>query len=523
VNLKDYLRIARARWKLIVGSVVALVGAAALLTALTPPTYSSEARLFVSSSQGGTGAYEDSLLSAKRVDTYAGLVNSRQIADRVITRLDLDMQAGDIANQVTATVVPDTVIIEVGGTAEDPLEAQALTQVVAEEMSAYVTELETPLGSSRAPLKVTVVDDAPFPATPDSPDPLRNLGLAAIVGLLLGLGLAIVRESLDSSVKSPEDVAAVANLPVMGNIAYDPKADKRPLLTAMEGRAPQVEAFRVLRTNMQFVDVDHDSKVFTITSSVSGEGKSTVAANLAITLAQAGQRVLLMEGDLRRPRLHEFFGLEPSVGLTTVLLGKVRLEQAVQPTAVPGLAVLNSGALPPNPSELLQSESMSDLLLDARTGGYDAIIVDAPPLLPVTDAALLAAQSDGALLVVRHGRTSRDQLRIAMERLQAVGGRPVGVVLNMVTSSSGAEAYSFGYYSKDRDRRRPGPVTSPAQSPAEPPAATSHSPTIPAQSSSEPPPASTASALGEPALFVRPPRGRDKGDSDRGRRGGPSR
>jgi capsular exopolysaccharide synthesis family protein len=463
VNLRDYLRIARARWKLILGSMVAVMSAAAVLTALASPTYTSTARLFVSSTQGGSVAYQDSLFSAERIATYVGLVKSQQVATRVVDRLGLDLEPSALSEQVSAKAVPDTVIMEVSASAGGPRGAQRLAQAVAEELSAYVTELETSPGRAQAPLKVTVVDDAALPTTPESPVPLRNLGLAALLGLLLGLGAAVIRDSLDSSVKTPEDVADVAKLPVMGNIVFDPKAGKRPLITAVDSQARQVEAFRMLRTNMQFVDVDHDSKVFTITSSVVGEGKSTVAANLAIALAQAGQRVLLMDGDLRRPRLHQFFELEPSVGLTTVLVGKVTLLQAVQPTSVPGLAVLNSGTIPPNPSELLQSESMSDLLLDARTAGYDAIIIDAPPLLPVTDAALLAAQSDGTLLVIRHGRTTREQLRGSMERLRAVGGRPVGVVFNMVTSSSvpGDYGYSFTYSSKNKKRLQQPPFSDP--------------------------------------------------------------
>jgi capsular exopolysaccharide synthesis family protein len=215
-----------------------------------------------------------------------------------------------------------------------------------------------------------------------------------------------------------------------------------------------VEAFRVLRTNLQFVNVDSPSKVFVVTSSLPEEGKTTTSCNLAVALAQAGQRVLLLEGDLRRPKISEHLNVEEAVGLTTVLVGRIGLADAVQPSGVPGLDVLPSGATPPNPSELLQSNAMHDVM-DRLRKDYDVIVVDAPPLLPVTDAALLTAQSDGALLVIRHGKTTKDQVQHAAERLEAVDGRLVGAVLNMVPRRrSGDTYYGYGYgYAPERGRR----------------------------------------------------------------------
>jgi capsular exopolysaccharide synthesis family protein len=221
-----------------------------------------------------------------------------------------------------------------------------------------------------------------------------------------------------------------------------------------------VEAFRVLRTNMQFVDVDKDSKVFVVSSSVPGEGKTTTACNLAITLAQAGQKVLMVDGDLRRPQVAGVFEVEPTVGLTTVLIGTIELEDAVQESPVDNLRVLASGAIPPNPSELLQSRTMTEIVERARKE-YDVIVIDAPPLLPVTDAALLASQADGALIVVRHSKTTRDQLRHSMERLAAVDARALGLVFNMVPVRRGGTSHGYGYgygygYAPEPGRKRKG-------------------------------------------------------------------
>jgi capsular exopolysaccharide synthesis family protein len=459
VELRDYLRIARRRWTLIVGCMVAAVAIAAAVTFQTTPQYSSSARLFVSTSQSDSAeAYQGSLFSAQRVTSYADLASGQELSRRVIDRVGLALEPDELSKKISASVVPDTVILEISVTDPGPRQARRLAQAVAQELTAFVSELETPMGETTAPIKATIVDPASLPKAPEFPQPLRNLGLAAVLGLLLGLGASVVRELLDTSVKSHQDVTETTGAPVLGNIAFDPAAVKTPLVTDLGSHAPRVEAFRVLRTNMQFVDVDKDSKVFVVTSSVPEEGKTTTATNLAITLAQTGQRVLLVEADLRRPKISNNLRLETAVGLTTVLVGRIGLEDAVQDYSVPNLSVLTSGAIPPNPSELLQSEAMSEVLERLRKA-YDVIIVDAPPLLPVTDAALITAQSDGALIVVRHSKTSKDQLRHAMDRLEAVDGRALGVVLNMVPSRRGSDAYGDGYgygygYAPEPGRRK---------------------------------------------------------------------
>ncbi len=286
-----------------------------------------------------------------------------------------------------------------------------------------------------------------------SPQPLRNLTLAAILGLLLGLGLALVRELLDTTIKSPQDVTDAADAAILGTILFDSRAIKTPLVTDLELHSPRVEAFKMLRTNLQFVEIDRLSKVFVITSAVPSEGKTTTAVNLSITLAQAGQRVLLIEGDLRRPRVANYLKLEATVGLTTVLIGRIGVEDAVQPWGPDGLHVITSGSVPPNPAELLQSHVMQDTLVKLRER-YDMIIIDAPPLLPVTDAALIAAQADGAVMVFRHGKTTKDQALGAVDRLRSVDARVLGCVLNMAPER-GADSYAYGYgYAPKRGRRR---------------------------------------------------------------------
>ena len=209
-----------------------------------------------------------------------------------------------------------------------------------------------------------------------------------------------------------------------------PSVPRTPLLTDAGTHVPRAEAFRVLRTNLQFLDPDAPPRSFLITSAVPGEGKSSTATNLAITLAQAGKKVLLVDGDLRRPSIATMLGLEGAVGLTTVLVGRSDLEASIQLHRESGVHVLTGGPVPPNPSEILQSHATRDLLGRLRAM-YDLVVIDAPPLLPVADAAITAAEVDGAIVVVRHGKTTREQLRHSVERLEQVGARTFGVVVNM--------------------------------------------------------------------------------------------
>lgn len=451
MEIDDYLQVLRRRWRTVATFVVVLLAVAVVITIQATPQYSSSARLFVSTVQTDTtDAYEGSLFSAARVASYADLVTGEELSRRVIDELGIDMSPSELSGKIEATVVPETVIMDITVTDPNPEQAQLLAQTVAEELAVFVAELETPPTRSVAPIKATVVDPASVPGDPVSPQPGRNLGLAVVLGLTLGFGLAMLREVLDKSVKSAADVAEVSDTSVLASVGFDPEAGRKPLVTALAPHNPRAEALRVLRTNLQFVDVDTPgTKVFVITSSVPEEGKSATASNLAITLAQAGQKVLLVEADLRRPKLsHMLEWIEAGVGVSTVLAGRVSLEDAVQVyTPVPRLHVLASGTIPPNPAELLQSRAMADLLERARSK-YDVVIVDAPPLLPVTDAAVLAAQADGALVVLRCGKTTKEQLRHSIERLDAVKGRMVGVVLNMVPRTGGSgyrRAYGEGY------------------------------------------------------------------------------
>lgn len=445
MELKDYWRTIRRRWKVILLCLAATLAVASVITFQTTPLYSSSTRIFVSTSPSDSAqAYQGNLFATQRITSYASLVKDRPLAEKVADALGGSIDPDVLRDEVTATVDPDTVILEITATDADPVLARDIAQAYAEKLKNLVANLETPENKDVALVKASIVDNAQVPETPVSPQPVRNLGLAFVLGLLLGVGVAVLRELLDTSVSSAEDVAEVTPTPILGHIGADTSAVKRDPAEVLSDVTPWAEAFRVLRTNMQYVEVDQDQRVFVVSSSLPGEGKSTTAVNLAITLALAKQRVALVECDLRRPLIAKRLGLDDGVGTTSVLIGKVALRDALQPYGDTGLDVLACGPIPPNPSELLQSHAMEKLLGELREQ-YDIVILDAPPLLPVTDAALLAAQADGALLVVRHGKTTRDQLRHAVERVEAVDAKVIGVVINLAPARRTGRSYGYGY------------------------------------------------------------------------------
>ncbi len=224
------------------------------------------------------------------------------------------------------------------------------------------------------------------------------------------------------------------------------------MLTNLGSFAPRTESFRLLRTNLQFLDLDDQPRCLVISSAVPGEGKTMTSTNLAVALAQTGRRTLIIDADLRRPRVAGLLDLDAAVGLTTILVGKTELQDAIQVHEPSGLHFLASGAKPPNPTEILQSR-VTHNLIKQLSDEYDMVIIDAPPLLPVADASVLATLADGIILVVKHGKTTRDQLEEAIARLNQVGGRLFGVVVNMIPRRA-TNSYYYYYYEEGESKGR---------------------------------------------------------------------
>jgi Mrp family chromosome partitioning ATPase len=312
-----------------------------------------------------------------------------------------------------------------------------------------------------------LISEAEIPEAPDSPQPKRDGALGATVGLLLGLGVAFLKEQLDERIRSREAAEAVTGLPVLAELPFDDVISRNVLACQRNPHSPFAEATRGLRTSLMFLGIDQPLRRIVVTSSGSGEGKSTVAANLAITYAQAGKRIILVSADLRRPRVDMLFsvpagatGLSDVIaGLTDLGLGRpsrnghgpapsgTSLEEALtaalQPTSVDGLFVLPAGKLPPNPAELLGSQRAAEVL-EALSARADVVVMDTPPLLPVTDAAVLAPRADGVVLVASAGQTHRGALARAASTLAATRAPALGLVFNKVGGRAGS-GYGYGY------------------------------------------------------------------------------
>src|SRR5450759_1824545 len=313
VELHDYIRVLRKQWVLIALTAALAVAAAIGYTVRATPLYQSSIKLFVSAQERTTDtsstAYQGGLFSQQRAKSYADLLSGPRVAESVVADLKLSMTPGQLQAKVKAQALPDTVLLTASVTDTNRAQAQRLANAVGVQFAALVDQLERPTTGGPAPIKVEVVENARLPGGPVSPQPTRNVGLALVLGLLLGIGIAVLRETLDTTVKSTQDLQERVGAPVLGVIGFDPEAKTRPLIVQADPHSSRAEAFRQLRTNLQFVDVDHRPTSIVVTSSLSEEGKTTTTANLAISLSQAGIRLALLEGDLRRPRMAEYLAL----------------------------------------------------------------------------------------------------------------------------------------------------------------------------------------------------------------------
>ncbi|ANS79808.1 Tyrosine-protein kinase Wzc [Serinicoccus hydrothermalis] len=449
MELTDYLHLVRRQWRLIVGVSLAVLLVTAAITALTTPQYRAQAQVFVSTSGGDTATdlAQGSNFAQRQVATYADIVTTPIVLDTVAEEFGLDGSAA-LSARTTAQVPAGTVLINLSVTDEDPQTAAELTNAVAQQFSQTVQDLERVEASGDSPVKATVVQPAAVPGAAATPDVPRNLLLGAVLGLLLGLGAGVLRDVLDARVTGETDVQRVTEEPIVGAIAYDKEALEHPLVVEIDPHSPRAEAFRTLRTNLRYIDADNQPKTMVFTSTIPGEGKSTTTANLALTLAQSGSSVCLVEGDLRRPRLLDYLGLENAAGMTDVLVGRADLDDVLQPWG-DSLWVLGCGPIPPNPSELLGSAAMTRLI-ETLEGRFDYVIIDSPPLLAVTDAAILSTQADGVIVVVGTKLVRRDQLDRALGSLRKVDANVLGLVLNRLPTK-GPDAYSYAYESYQAD------------------------------------------------------------------------
>lgn len=437
-----------AVWPLIASMALAGMLGAFALNYLTKPVYESRLTFFVSTASAtASNALQADEFAQRRINSYVGVVGSDRMAERIITDLEMDATVEEVRGMLRAAADPDTVLLNVAVQDTDRQRAVLVAQSVARNLDAVISGLDN--GGKVGQVDLRVIS-GPTPE-PEMVSPRRtlNLGLGVILGLAVGLVVALLRQQLDASIRSVEQLAALVELPNLATLTYERVARRRSAsLAADDPRSRRSEAYRQLRTNLRFVNAAKPIGVLVVTSSVESEGKTTVASNLAVAFAQSQVRTLLVDADLRRPRVGTVFGLENAAGLTSILVGDAQFEEVVQ-SAEPGvLDVLSSGPIPPNPSELLGSASMEAFVESVRAS-YDMVIIDTPPVTPVTDGVVTSLLADGVLLVVRFGKTGRDRIRKAVQSLDSVGTRPIGTVLTMVPAKASPAGESYYYVAQD--------------------------------------------------------------------------
>lgn len=447
MELREYLIILRKYWILVVVTTVVGLAAGLGLSLLATPEYQSKTQLYVSvrSDGGSTGdLVQGANYSRQIVNSYVTVVSSSAVLDPVVEELNLDMTGAELANHVTAASPSDSALINITASSDSPEEAAAIANEIGESFKNVVqTQLE-PEENGASPVSLTTTQDALVPKSPVSPNILLNLALGLLIGLAVGYGIAILRTVLDRRIHTTEDIEQITDKPLMGEIIDDPEVEKNRIVVASKPRSPRAETFRALRTNLQFLNIGSKKPVFVISSSTPAEGKSTTALNLAATLAQSGSSVVIVEGDLRLPAFAEYLDIEGGAGLTDVLIGRAELADVLQRWGRDPFYVLPAGRIPPNPSELLGSTEMEETLNTLKEQ-FDYVIIDAPPVLAVTDAVVLGKWATGLLMVVATGTTTKTELNDALQTLETAGSNVVGIVATMIPQKKPGR-YSYGEY-----------------------------------------------------------------------------
>lgn len=436
MTLMEFVTALRKRWIYVAVPFLLLSISAGVASKLETPMYTARSSAYFSLpfGQSANDLFQGSNYTQAQLGSFAALATEPIVLKPAVTRLGLDVTPQQLSQSVSARTQADSAIIQVSASSSDPEEAAEIANTVIDQLGKTVQRLSPATDADTPSVVVTMVAEAVPPTVQSSPNSRRNVLAAALAGLILGILGALARERLDTRVRSEEDLPD--GVSVLGSVPFDRGVKGRVggRRSAAVSTATRQEAFRKIRTNLRFLDVDSPVRIITVTSGIAGEGKTSTCLALAQALAEDGQRVLLVDADLRRPKIADYLSIEGSVGLVDVLAGSVPLGLAAQRLEAGRLSVLPSGTIPPNPTELLGSHAMADLMARLRDE-YDLVLIDAPPILPVADALIAGAKSDGVVLVVRHGKTTRNHARESIAALERVEARLLGTVFNMVRTA----------------------------------------------------------------------------------------
>jgi succinoglycan biosynthesis transport protein ExoP len=496
-------------WLIVLTGLIAGVAAYYSSSRMTP-TFQATTRLLVNQPPAAVWQNLNSssiVSSSNTTQTYSEMLKDLPVLQQVVGKLQIPVDPIKLKEAIGVSIIPDTQLIEVTVKDTDPNRAAAIANTLGgvfseriqslqsaryalskENLQKQLNDMETQLqlvndqllattdpqekdrletkqsqyrqiysslvssfeqvrlAEAQTSINVIQVEPASIPTLPISPRTQQNTILAAIIGMLAAIGMVFAFQFLDDTVRDPEELARQLGLPILGVIPYHDNKDETPI-TQAQPRSPVSEAFRALRTNVEYAKAGRNLHRLIITSPLPGDGKSTVIINLAIVMAQRGLRTVLVDCDMRRPNLHAILGMKNHNGLSNLFLQPVlHLESYVQPTLLKDLSLLSSGPLPPNPAELLASTRMADIL-EHLSQQNDMILVDTPPSLVVTDAAVLSPLVDGILIVISAGKTKTNAVKRIVAGLRQVEAKPIGIVINNVRfTRSGYSYYYRSYY-----------------------------------------------------------------------------
>ncbi|MDQ0613802.1 succinoglycan biosynthesis transport protein ExoP [Microbacterium sp. W4I4] len=449
MDLRDLIRVARRQMAVLVAATIIGLCGGLIYSMLTPERYQASVQLMITvdtADASTTGELNLANSYAVQVaESYRAVLNSTLVLRPVIEDLGLGYTAGALASKVTTSLAPRGVIITATVSDGNPGQAARIANAIGESFSTVIADqVERRDEATAYTVKIVTVQPASVPVTPAAPNVPLSITLGAILGLAVGIGLALLRTVLDRRIRTLDDVDKAVDAPVIGGVPFDATSSSRPLAVTSDPHDPRAEAYRTIRTNLRFLFPPNEVGVFVVTSAGPSEGKSTTAANLAIALSESGYRVALIDADLRKPRVAGLFGVEGTIGLTDVLVGRVSISDVMQRWGRGTLFLLPAGTRPPNPAEMLGSSAMEMLVLDLKAA-FDVVIIDAPPVLPVTDAAVISRIATGVLLVAAAGATTTDHLSAAAERIHTADSRVLGTIITMLPTR-GADKTAYGRY-----------------------------------------------------------------------------
>ncbi|AXE39670.1 polysaccharide biosynthesis tyrosine autokinase [Acidipropionibacterium virtanenii] len=442
----------RKLWGVIAATVLAGALVTFAATSVMTPHYESTSTLAFSAGKGSTSQElaDGSTYMQTQMPTYAQLATSSAVLQPVIDDLGLKMSVNDLKKLMVVTIPQNTLVLQVAVSWTSAQESATVANAVAQSLTTVVRQVAPkPASGQRSAINVTLVDKAVAPAHQTSPDKVKDSILGALGGFIIGVLAVLVWTLLDTRIPTPQALKQLTGASLLGSVSRVRTPSR--LWVAEDPSGQTAEEFRRIASALTYATFDKRARSIIVTSSGPGEGKSAISANLALTLASLGSRVLLIDADLRRPRVAASFGLVDVVGLTTVLMDRTPLPQAIQKHPGSDLDVLASGALPPNPAEFLTSERMRTLLKEAAEH-YDFVLIDSPPVLSVADTALLAPLTDGTLVVVDAKHTRQGALTATVTGLEGAGGRITGMVLNRARLTRRGNR-RYGEYLSEKPRK----------------------------------------------------------------------